>query len=211
MNFRYPTTVFPVTTGTAANALALATLVPPYGAVYAHDEAHVLRDECGAPEFFGGGLRLVSLPGDGARIDAATLEHALDAHPPSVHTVQPAAVTITQATELGRVYRPDGIAALAALAHARGLFVHMDGARIATRQTLAEPADITGGARRVIRCGKTAGRRRGGRSSPRSRARLGPRARTLLSIRSPPPSCFILAATPRTPIAGAGDRRAAQR
>lgn len=139
------TTVFPVTTGTAANALALATLVPPYGAVYAHDEAHVLRDECGAPEFFGGGLRLVSLPGDGARIDAATLEHALDAHPPSVHTVQSAAVTITQATELGRVYRPDGIAALAALAHARGLFVHMDGARIANALVTlgCEPADIT--------------------------------------------------------------------
>lgn len=123
--------VFPVTTGTAANALALATLVPPWGAVYAHEDAHVVRDECGAPEFFSGGLRLVPLPGEGAKIDAATLERALDAMPPSVHTVQPAAITITQATELGCVYRPDEIEALAALAHARQLTVHMDGARLA--------------------------------------------------------------------------------
>ncbi len=123
--------VFPVTTGTAANALALATLTPPYGAVFAHELAHVVRDECGAPEFFGGGLRLVPLAGEGAKLDAATLERALDAAPPSVHTVQPTAVTITQATELGRAYRPAEIEALAALAHARQLFVHMDGARIA--------------------------------------------------------------------------------
>ncbi|HNS28200.1 MAG TPA: beta-eliminating lyase-related protein [Steroidobacteraceae bacterium] len=137
--------VFPVTTGTAANALALATTVPPYGAVYAHDEAHVVRDECGAPEFFSGGLRLVSLHGGGAMLDAATLERALDAMPPSVHTVQPAAVTITQATELGRVYQPAAIAALAALAHARGLHVHMDGARIANAlATLGcSPAAVT--------------------------------------------------------------------
>ena len=137
--------VFPVTTGTAANALALATLVPPYGAVYAHEEAHVVRDECGAPEFFSGGLRLVSLQGAGAMLDAATLARALDAMPPSVHTVQPAAVTITQATELGRVYQPAAIASLAELAHARGLHVHMDGARLANAlATLGcSPAAIT--------------------------------------------------------------------
>jgi threonine aldolase len=138
-------TVFPVSTGTAANALALATIVPPYGAVYAHDEAHVVRDECGAPEFFSGGLRLVSLPGKGAMLDAATLERTLDAMPPSVHTVQPTAVTITQATELGRVYPPAAIAALARLAHARGLHVHMDGARIANALVTlgCSPAAIT--------------------------------------------------------------------
>lgn len=123
--------VFPVTTGTAANALALATLVPPYGAVYAHEEAHVLRDECGAAEFYGGGLRLVPLQGAGAKIDAATLAQALDSMPVSVHTVQPTAVTITQATELGRVYRPAEVEAIATLAHERQLFVHMDGARFA--------------------------------------------------------------------------------
>lgn len=143
--FDRPVTVFPVSTGTAANALALATVVPPYGAVFAHDEAHVLRDECGAPEFFGSGLRLVPLPGAGAKIDAATLAAALDAHPPSVHTVQPAAVSITQATELGRVYGPDEISSLASLAHARGLVVHMDGARLANALVTlgCEPADLT--------------------------------------------------------------------
>ncbi|MCW5574376.1 MAG: hypothetical protein KIT37_15235 [Steroidobacteraceae bacterium] len=136
---------FVVSTGTAANALALATLVPPYGAVYVHDEAHVVRDECGAPEFFSGGLRLVSLGGAGAMLDTPTLARALDVTPPSVHTVQPAAVSITQATELGRVYRPEAVAALTQLAHARGLHVHMDGARLANALVAldCEPADIT--------------------------------------------------------------------
>ncbi|MGE0581773.1 MAG: low specificity L-threonine aldolase [Steroidobacteraceae bacterium] len=137
--------VFPVTTGTAANALALATLVPPYGAVYAHQDAHLVRDECGAPEFFSGGLRLVTLGGEGAKLDPATLERALDAAPPSVHTVQPTAVTITQATELGRVYRPTEVAALGALARARKLFLHMDGARFANALVTlgCSPAAVT--------------------------------------------------------------------
>lgn len=136
---------FAVSTGTAANALALATIVPPYGAVFAHEEAHVVRDECGAPEFFSGGLRLVSLGGAGAMLDGATLGCALDAMPASVHTVQPTAVTITQASELGRVYRPEAIAALTSVARARGLHVHMDGARIANALVALEchPADIT--------------------------------------------------------------------
>lgn len=143
--FATPVTVFPVTTGTAANALALATLVPPYGAVYAHHEAHIVRDECGAPEFFSGGLRLVPLDGAGAKIDAATLERALDAMPPSVHTVQPTAVSITQATELGRVYHPCEIEAVSTLAHARKLLMHMDGARIANALVTlgCSPAAIT--------------------------------------------------------------------
>jgi threonine aldolase len=137
--------VFPVTTGTAANALALATLVPPYGAVYAHEEAHVLRDECGAAEFYGGGLRLVPLPGAGAKLDVATLARALDSMPPSVHTVQPTAVTITQATELGQVYQQAEVEALAGLAHARRLFLHMDGARFANALVTlgCSPAAIT--------------------------------------------------------------------
>jgi len=143
--FDAPVATFPVTTGTAANALAIATVVPPWGAVYAHEESHVVRDECGAPEFFGAGLRLVSLAGAGAKLDAQTLARALDAMPPSVHTVQPTAVTITQATELGRVYRPGEIAALTALAHERGLLVHMDGARLANALVAlgCEPGDIT--------------------------------------------------------------------
>ncbi len=143
--FDAPVAVFPVATGTAANALALATLVPPYGAVYAHGEAHVVSGECGAPEFFSGGLRLVSLTGAGAKLDAPTLERALESMSPSVHTVQPAAVTITQTTELGQVYRPAEIAALTRLAHARRLYVHMDGARIANALVAlgCSPAEIT--------------------------------------------------------------------
>jgi threonine aldolase len=120
-----------VTTGTAANALALATLVPPYGAVLTHSEGHIVRDECGAPEFMSGGARLMLIEGIGAKVTAAALEGVLDANPTSVHTVQPRALSITQATELGTVYRPDELAALCSLAHARGLAVHMDGARFA--------------------------------------------------------------------------------
>jgi threonine aldolase len=123
--------VFPVATGTAANALALATLVPPYGAVLCHKEAHILRDECGAPEFMTGGARLLPLAGEGAKLTPTALGRALADHPTSVHTVQPRAVSISQATELGTVYSPGELRALTALAHDRGLAVHMDGARFA--------------------------------------------------------------------------------
>jgi threonine aldolase len=129
--FERPVRVFPVTTGTAANALALATLVPPYGAVLTHSEGHIVRDECGAPEFMSGGARLMLIEGIGAKVTAAALGGVLDANPTSVHTVQPRALSITQATELGTVYRPDELAALCTLAHSRGLAVHMDGARFA--------------------------------------------------------------------------------
>lgn len=137
--------VFPVATGTAANALALSTLTPPYGAVFAHEEAHVIRDECGAPELFSGGARLVPVPGAGGKLSCPNLSAALDANPPSVHTLQPAAVSLTQLTELGTAYRPDEIAALAELAHRRGLKVHMDGARFANALVHlgCDPADIT--------------------------------------------------------------------
>jgi threonine aldolase len=137
--------VFPVATGTAANALALATLVPPYGAVLCHEDAHIVRDECGAPEFMTGGARLQLLPGTGAKLTPAALLRGLEDHPTSVHTVQPRAVSISQATELGTVYRPDELRALTATAHARGLAVHMDGARFANAVAFlgCSPADAT--------------------------------------------------------------------
>lgn len=137
--------VFPVTTGTAANALSLATLSPPYGAIFAHEEAHIVRDECGAPEFFSGGARVVLVPGKDGKVTPEALATALDANPPSVHTVQPAVLSLTQATELGTVYRPSEIAALAALAHRRGLKVHVDGARIANALAFLDctPAELT--------------------------------------------------------------------
>ncbi len=122
---------FAVTTGTAANALALATLTPPYGAIFTQREAHIVTDECGAPGFFSGGAQLMLIDGEHGRLAPATVAAALAARPVDVHGVQPAALSLTQATELGTVYRPAEIAALASLAHGHGLKVHMDGARFA--------------------------------------------------------------------------------
>jgi threonine aldolase len=143
--FATPVRAFVVTTGTAANALSLATLSPPYGNVFAHTGAHVVEDECGAVEFYSGGARLTLVSGDHGRIDPGTLEQALEAHPANVHTVQPAALTLTQATELGTTYRPEAIATLSAVAHRHGLRVHMDGARLANAIDFLDcaPADVT--------------------------------------------------------------------
>ncbi len=136
---------FPVATGTAANALALATLTPPYGAVFAHHEAHIACDECAAPGFFTGGAQLVLLDGEQAKLSPATLSRALAEHPVSVHTVQPAAVSVSQATELGGAYRPAELTALCQVAHAHGLKVHMDGARFANALAFlgCHPGDVT--------------------------------------------------------------------
>ncbi|HEX2116805.1 MAG TPA: low specificity L-threonine aldolase [Alphaproteobacteria bacterium] len=124
--------VFLVGTGTSANALALAALAPNYGAVFCHPESHINMDECGAPEFFTGGAKLVCIQGAHAKIAAADLDRAIKAAGIGVvHHVQPAAVSITQATEAGAVYRPADIAAIAAVAHRHGLALHMDGARFA--------------------------------------------------------------------------------
>jgi threonine aldolase len=121
-----------VATGTAANALALACLAPPWGAVYCHAEAHVNSDECGAPEFYTAGAKLVPLAGEHGRIDPAALDAALAiGRGASVHNVQPAALSLTNATEAGTVYDPDAVAALVALARPMRLPVHMDGARFA--------------------------------------------------------------------------------
>jgi threonine aldolase len=130
--FERDVAVFLVTTGTAANALALAQLTPPWGAVLCHAESHAMVHECGAPEFFGGGLRLHGLAGEGGKLVPETVAAALDQHfGLRPHQVVPAALSLTQASELGTVYRPDEVAALSRLAHGRGMMVHMDGARFA--------------------------------------------------------------------------------
>jgi threonine aldolase len=130
--FKRDVAVFLVPTGTGANALALAHLTPPWGAVLCHQESHIATDECGAPEFFGGGIKLVELAGAGGKIAAetlrATLEKTTQWGPP--HHVTPAALSISQATEAGTIYRPHEIGALADIAHAHGLAVHVDGARL---------------------------------------------------------------------------------
>lgn len=124
--------VFPVATGTAANALALSVVCPSTGAVYCHEESHIYTDECGAPELFSGGAKLVPLPGADAKLTTAVLEEALAAGWKGVvHHVQPAAVSITQASECGTLYTPDEIAALAAVCRRHDLILHMDGARFA--------------------------------------------------------------------------------
>jgi threonine aldolase len=143
--FGTPVRAFAVTTGTAANALSLATLCPPYGNVFAHSTAHVVEDECGAVEFYSGGARLTLVPGEHGRMGPQALESAIEAHPADVHTVQPAAITLTQATELGTTYRPEAIAALSAVARRHGLRVHMDGARLANAIDFLDchPGDVT--------------------------------------------------------------------
>jgi threonine aldolase len=143
--FQRPVRVFPVATGTAANALALATLTPPWGQVFCGEQSHVIHDECGAVELQTGGARLTPLPGTRGRFAAETLAQVLADHPASVHSVQPASVTITQASECGTVYRPADIAAIAAVCRQHGLKLHMDGARFANALAHldAAPAEIT--------------------------------------------------------------------
>jgi threonine aldolase len=130
--FEREVAVFLVPTGTAANALALAQVTPPWGVVFCHADSHIATDECGAPEFFGGGLKLAGLPGADGKIAPETLKAALDGYGGhSPHQMVASALSITQASEAGTIYRPDEIATLAEIAHACGLAVHMDGARFA--------------------------------------------------------------------------------
>jgi threonine aldolase len=130
--FEREVAVYPVINGTSANALALATLVPPHGAILCHAEAHIAVDECGAPEFFTHGAKLAPIEGDDGKLTPEAIEKAL-AHFQKgfVHHAQPAAISLTQATELGTVYAPAELAAIAGVARKHGLKLHIDGARFA--------------------------------------------------------------------------------
>ncbi len=144
--FETPVAVFPVATGTAANALALAQLAPPYGGVYCHDGAHIVTDECGAPEFYMGGAKLLGLPARDGKITAAQLSAAIaHAEELGVHHVKPAAVSLTQATEWGTVYSAAHVGEIAAVAREHQLPVHVDGARFANALSFlgASPAAAT--------------------------------------------------------------------
>ena len=143
--FGAPVRAFVVTTGTAANALSLAALAPPYGAILTHEQAHVLRDECGAPEFFTGGAKLLPIAAPLAKLGVESIEAALDANPATAHSMLPSAISITQATELGTAYRCEEIAALGACARRHGLKLHMDGARLCNAIAFlgCHPGDIT--------------------------------------------------------------------
>ena len=122
---------FWVTSGTAANCLALSALCPPYRAILCHRDAHIEVDEAGAPGFFTGGAKLILLDGEGAKVKPETVSAACDAIRNDVHQVQPAVISITNATEYGLVYRAAEVTALGQLAERRRLSLHMDGARLA--------------------------------------------------------------------------------
>ncbi|MAG98265.1 MAG: beta-eliminating lyase-related protein [Alphaproteobacteria bacterium] len=137
--------VFPVATGSAANVLGLSMLTPRHGAIYCHAEAHIQEDECGAPEFYTG-AKLMPLEGPHAKLEPEVLAAALaltGSRPP--HQVEPAALSISQASELGACYRPAEIAALSELVRSYGMALHMDGARLANALAFLDcsPADAT--------------------------------------------------------------------
>lgn len=138
--------VFPVATGTAANALSLAAVSPSWGLVYCSELAHINTSEANAAGFFGGGLKLAPVAGTYGRIDPAALRDTLAGiQPGQMHRGQPAAVNITQASDLGAVYRLDDIAAITDAAKSRGMRVHMDGARFANAlaRLQCSPADMS--------------------------------------------------------------------
>jgi threonine aldolase len=138
--------VFPVATGTAANALGLAALGPSWGLVYCSAAAHVNTSEANATGFFGGGIKLVPVAGSHGKIAADSLAETLALIAPGqTHRGQPSAISLTQASDLGAVYTIDEIAAIAEVAKARGLKIHIDGARFANAvaRLQCRPADLT--------------------------------------------------------------------
>jgi threonine aldolase len=134
-----------VASGTAANSIALACLCPPYGGVIAHEEAHIVVDECGAPGFFTHGATLMPLPGVGAKLTPDSVRDRLKTIRPDVQQVPARAISITNATEYGLVYAPEEVAALGDVAKAHDLGLHMDGARCANAVAHlgCAPADLT--------------------------------------------------------------------
>jgi len=135
-----------VPTGSAANGISLSLLTPPYGAVVCHDHAHVMIDECGAPEFYTGGAKVLTAAGSFGKITPETFREAMAPYdPPMAHRVKPSVLSLTQATEWGTVYSIDEVASLADAAKTFGMAVHMDGARFAgaVQATGSAPADLT--------------------------------------------------------------------
>ena len=180
--FETDVVIYPVATGTAANALALSQISPPFGGIYCHDGAHIVTDECGAPEFYTGGAKLLGLPSQTGKIGPQALSDAVAfAEEMGVHHVRPAAVSVTQATELGTVYGLDELSALTAAAKRHGL--HSTHGRRAIRERIgasrlhARGGDLETRHRRSIarRLEERGTVRRGGRLF-QSRARRGVRA-----------------------------------
>jgi threonine aldolase len=143
--FEREVSVFFAATGTAANALALSSAVPPYGLCVCHREAHVIDDECGAPEFFMHGAKLAGLPGTGAKLKAEDVAAYLRSLPKAVKQMPPKALSISQVSEGGLVYGLNELAALGEVCREHGLSFHMDGARFANALAFlgCTPAEMT--------------------------------------------------------------------
>jgi len=142
--FQKEVVVFPIASGTAANALALATMTPSFGNIYCHKLSHINTDECGAPEFYTGGGKLVTLQGSKGKIISKELDEAIGGKG-IVHHTQPSSVSITQVCETGEVYQLDEIKKISEISHKHNLNMHMDGARFANALTSLKctPAEMT--------------------------------------------------------------------
>jgi len=142
--FETDVVVFPVVSGTAANALALSVLSPAFGKIFCNELSHINTDECGAPEFFSGGAKLVTMSSEDGKINAKDLSQNIRGTG-IVHLAQPAAVSITQACETGTIYQLEEIKSITETAHEHGLKVHMDGARFANAIVSLDvsPAEMT--------------------------------------------------------------------
>ena len=136
--------VFFVFNGTAANSLALSSMCQSYHSILCHELAHVERDECGAPEFFSNGTKVLLIPGEDGKILPAGIEETVYRRT-DIHYPKPRAISLTQATELGTVYNVEELGAIGATARELGLAVHMDGARFANAVASLEvtPKEIT--------------------------------------------------------------------
>jgi threonine aldolase len=144
--FEIEVAVFLVATGTAANALALGALCPPWGAIFCHKGSHIMEDECGAPEMFTAGAKLVGISGRAGKIAPKGLAETLSAFPRgALKQVQPSTLSISQGTECGTLYTCAEVGELSSLAHEAGVSVHMDGARFANAVVALNctPAQVT--------------------------------------------------------------------
>lgn len=143
--FEHEVGVFLVPTGTAANALCLSVMSPPWGSVFCHPGSHINNDECGAPEFYTNGAKIVTVDGPSAKIDVEKLAKATRVKVGDVHATQPACVSITQATEVGSVYTLDEIGAIGEVCKSSSVRLHMDGSRFANALVSlgCTPAEMT--------------------------------------------------------------------
>ncbi len=136
---------FLVVNGTGANSLALSAICPPFGGIFCHEGSHINTDECNAPELITGGAKLITLLGEGNKLQPNAVKNKIGQFLHGEHGAKPSALSITQATELGTVYSLAEIKALSDLAHHYGMHVHMDGARFANALVTlgCTPAEMT--------------------------------------------------------------------